>query len=83
MQIQTSQPIVQISSQEARIAFPEVSANLLVGNDNSPKIDIHVPAANTSLPITPSTDGHCGAQQNWTNTCVGSKFGNCCNATGQ
>ncbi|KAI1079762.1 hypothetical protein F5B20DRAFT_542342 [Whalleya microplaca] len=34
----------------------------------------------TSLPI--STSGTCGAQQNWTNTCMGSQWGDCCGSGG-
>lgn len=34
----------------------------------------------SALPI--SSDGLCGAQQNWTNTCIGSTWGDCCGSGG-
>ncbi|KAI1373410.1 hypothetical protein F4677DRAFT_429549 [Hypoxylon crocopeplum] len=34
----------------------------------------------TSVPI--SSNGLCGVQQNWTNTCIGSQWGDCCGVGG-
>ncbi|KAI0187809.1 hypothetical protein EV127DRAFT_409954 [Xylaria flabelliformis] len=34
----------------------------------------------TATPV--SNNGMCGAQQNWTSTCIGSQWGNCCGAGG-
>ncbi|KAJ8070645.1 hypothetical protein OCU04_001016 [Sclerotinia nivalis] len=39
-------------------------------------------APTTGTLIQPSTNGLCGMQQNWTNTCVGSQWGNCCGSGG-
>ncbi|KAI0538348.1 hypothetical protein GGR58DRAFT_468638 [Xylaria digitata] len=33
-------------------------------------------------PIPVSTNGMCGAQQNWTSTCIGSQWGDCCGVGG-
>ncbi|KAI0901421.1 hypothetical protein F4806DRAFT_489897 [Annulohypoxylon nitens] len=33
-------------------------------------------------PVPISTSGTCGAQQNWTNTCIGSQWGDCCGVGG-
>ncbi|KAI8625118.1 hypothetical protein F5Y19DRAFT_277836 [Xylariaceae sp. FL1651] len=38
------------------------------------------PVTGTATPI--STNGMCGAQQNWTSTCIGSQWGNCCGVGG-
>ncbi|CAD6447522.1 deedc29b-f137-4857-90c2-01960bb5913f [Sclerotinia trifoliorum] len=39
-------------------------------------------ASTTGTHTKPSTNGLCGVQQNWTNTCVGSQWGNCCGSGG-
>ncbi|OCK73888.1 hypothetical protein K432DRAFT_311836 [Lepidopterella palustris CBS 459.81] len=38
--------------------------------------------ARVSSPVPVSTDATCGAQVNWTNTCIGSQWGDCCSASG-
>ncbi|KAI1120351.1 hypothetical protein F5Y10DRAFT_283364 [Nemania abortiva] len=36
----------------------------------------------TGSPVPISTNGMCGAQQNWTSTCIGSQWGDCCGIGG-
>lgn len=44
-------------------------------------LTLSVQASVATIPI--SQDAKCGAQANWTNTCFGSKFGDCCSYGGQ
>ncbi|KAI0190299.1 hypothetical protein F4808DRAFT_29822 [Astrocystis sublimbata] len=61
--------------QEINPSIGQSCANFIPG-----KVYCVAPVTGTATPV--STNGMCGQQQNWTSTCIGSQWGNCCGVGG-